>query len=54
LGSVREDSPNPQENGEPREFGGLMGWGVDEDILMETGMQGGGMGYGTEKGYGRE
>jgi hypothetical protein len=31
LGSVREDAPNPQETGGPKEFRGLMqwGWGVE-------------------------
>jgi len=27
VGSVREDAPNPQETGHPREFGGLVGRG---------------------------
>ena len=26
LGLVREDAPNPQETGGPREFRGLAGW----------------------------
>jgi hypothetical protein len=26
-GSVREDAPNPQKTGGPREFRGLVGWG---------------------------
>ena len=34
LGSVREDAPNPQETGGPREFRGLVEWGGD--ILVET------------------
>jgi hypothetical protein len=37
LDSVIEDSPSPQEIGGPREFRGLVGWGVwGKDILMET------------------
>jgi hypothetical protein len=28
VGSVREDAPNPQETGGPREFRGLVGCGV--------------------------
>jgi hypothetical protein len=27
LGLVREDVPNPQETGGPRDFRGLVGWG---------------------------
>ena len=49
LGSVREDAPNPQETGGP---GSLAVWwsggGGSRDILMETGGQRGGMGYGME------
>ena len=45
LGSVREDSPSPQETGGPREFRGLMAW--SGDILVETGGQGGGTECGT-------
>jgi len=39
LGSVREDAPNPQETGRPRDWGGLVGWGagVVGDILIEIG-----------------
>ena len=29
MDSVREDAPNPQETGGPREFRGLMRWGMD-------------------------
>jgi hypothetical protein len=37
LGSVREDAPNPQENGCHREFRGLVGLVVGgENILVET------------------
>jgi hypothetical protein len=28
LDSVREDAPNPQETGSPREIQGLVGWGL--------------------------
>ena len=36
--SVREDSPNPQETGGPREFRGQVGWGLwGVYILMKTG-----------------
>ena len=45
LSSVKEDAPNPQETGGPREFRGLVGSGlVVGDILIETGGQGGVMG----------
>jgi hypothetical protein len=27
LGSIRDDAPNPQETGDPREFRGQVGWG---------------------------
>jgi hypothetical protein len=38
MGLVREDAPNPQETRDPREFRGLVGWGLGAgDILMETG-----------------
>ena len=36
LDSVREDAPNPQETGGPRELGDLVGW-RDGDILLEKG-----------------
>jgi hypothetical protein len=37
MGSVREDAPNPQETGDPREFRDLVGWVVGGgDILVET------------------
>jgi hypothetical protein len=37
LGTVREDTPNPQETGGPREFRDLVGWVVGGGgILMET------------------
>jgi hypothetical protein len=36
LGSVREDAPNPQETGGPREFRGL-GFEMCGDILLGTG-----------------
>jgi hypothetical protein len=45
LGSVREDTPNPQENGGPREFRGLVVRGLlgcgqgGGDILMEMGVE---------------
>jgi len=42
-----EDVPNPQKTGGPREFIDLVEKrGRDTDILMETGVQGGGVGYG--------
>jgi hypothetical protein len=45
LGSVREDAPNPQETGGPREIRGQEGWMMgEEDILLQTGDQGGGVG----------
>jgi hypothetical protein len=28
LGSVKEHAPKPQETGDPREWGGLVGWGL--------------------------
>jgi hypothetical protein len=38
LGSVREDEPNPQDSGGPREFRGLVGWVVGVgNTLVETG-----------------
>ena len=30
MGSVRDDTPNPQETGDPREFRGLVGYGVGQ------------------------
>jgi hypothetical protein len=48
LGLVRDDSPNPQETGGPREWRTLVGWGMrgsgGGDILVET--KGVGRGYG--------
>ena len=45
LGLDRENTPNPQETGGPREFRGLVGWGMGgEGILVVAGGQGGGMG----------
>jgi hypothetical protein len=35
--SSREDVPNPQEIGGPREFRDLVGWGWGGDIFVETG-----------------
>ena len=34
LGSVREDAPNAQETGSPKEFRGLVGW--EWGHLMDT------------------
>jgi hypothetical protein len=50
MDSVREDEPNPQETGGPREWGGgLVGWGWGGgDILLK--MVRGGMGCETVKG----
>ena len=46
MGSVREDTPNPQQTGEPREFRGLVGRiTVCGDTFLETG---GGSGGGEE------
>jgi hypothetical protein len=45
LCSFRNDAPNLQETGGPREFRGLVEWGVG-DIQMETGAWGGGIGCG--------
>jgi len=39
LGSVREDTPNPQETEGPRKFRGLVG--DFRDVFMETGELGG-------------
>ena len=39
LGLVREDAPDPQDTGNPREWRGLVGWGWGGDILMETGFR---------------
>ena len=52
--SAREDVPNPQETGGPKEFRVLVGCGVgDRDILVETGGRGGGMGCGKLGGWTR-
>ena len=53
LGSVREDAPNPQETGEPREFRGLRGWGVGRGWRHPPGDRGrgGGIGSGTVRGW---
>jgi hypothetical protein len=52
LGLDRENTPNPQETGGPREFRGLVGWGMGgEGILVVAGGQGGGMGCGTVGGW---
>jgi hypothetical protein len=37
LGLVREDAPNLQETGGPREFRGLVGWGVETSSLRQGG-----------------
>jgi hypothetical protein len=48
MSSVREDAPSPQETGDPREFRGLVEWGLEGGyIRMETRGQGGDIGYGT-------
>jgi hypothetical protein len=48
LGSFREDAPNPQEPGGPREFRGLAGWVFGG--WWGDGW-GGGMGCGTVGGW---
>ena len=55
MGSVREDAPNPQESGGPREWGGLVGWGVGEgrDIHMKTGARSGEEVWNVEQSEGR-
>jgi hypothetical protein len=54
LGLGREDAPNPQVTGDPREFIVLVGLEVgDGDILVETWGQRGGMGCGTVGGWAR-
>jgi hypothetical protein len=50
MDSIREDVPNPQETGGPREFRDLVGWGGG--ILVETGGgERGGMECGTVGGW---
>jgi hypothetical protein len=55
AGSVfRDDTPNPEETGGPREFGVQEGWGLGNgDILVEIGECGGVMGCGTVRGWRR-
>jgi hypothetical protein len=48
LDSVREDASNPQETWGSREWGGLVGWGGNGDILLETVVSGGSMRCGTK------
>ena len=43
MSLVKEDAPNPQKTGEPREFRGLMGWGW---VHPHGDGQGGGMACG--------
>ena len=53
LCSFRDDAPNPQETGGPREFRGQLGWEIGGgDILLETG-EWGGMGCGIVGGWTR-
>jgi hypothetical protein len=49
LCSFRDDAPNPQENGGPREFRGQVGWGGGTHV--EAGGWGGGVGCGTVRGW---
>jgi len=49
MGSVREDVPNPQEIGGPRELRGLVGWVWWRHSCGDR-VGGGGMGYGTVRG----
>jgi len=52
LGSVRENVPNPQETGIPREWGGLVGWVQwGHPHGYEGGRGQGTMGYGIVRGY---
>jgi hypothetical protein len=40
LGSIRDNAPNPQETGAPREFRGLVGWGLEgRHILVDSGTE---------------
>jgi hypothetical protein len=54
-GSVRDDVPNPEETGGPREFRDQVGWEVGVgDILLETEGWERGMGCGTVGGWSEE
>ena len=53
LGSVREDAPNPQETGVPREFRGLVGGGGAWGHPHGTRGWEGGMGWRTDRGWTR-
>jgi hypothetical protein len=35
LSSFRDDTPNPQETGDPREFKGQVGWGVGKSTWRQ-------------------